>query len=179
MRAFVAVELPIPELPGIPRPTEAAPGHLTLLFLGEIPDAMAPALGVAFARAVAPQSAFELRLQGLGAFPSEERPRILFARIEEGARELAWLHDRLRDVAREHSIEVEARPFVPHLTLLRVRSPRDAALVRDLSASHGRAPVGAVRVTELLLKSSVLGRGGPVHRVEAHLPLAGADVGPG
>ncbi len=179
MRAFVAVEVPTPELPGIRGPSEGAPGHLTLLFLGEVPDAAVPALAGAFAQAVAPEPPFNLRLQGLGTFPSDERPRILFARIEEGANPLARLHDRLVTVARENRLSVEDRPFVPHLTLLRVRSPADGALVRELRSKFESAPFGSARVVELLLKSSVLGRGGASHRVEARLPLRGADPRPG
>jgi RNA 2',3'-cyclic 3'-phosphodiesterase len=110
-------------------------------------------------------------VRGLGTFPSDANPRILFARIDEGAQPLATLHERLLGVARAHHIAVDTRPFVPHLTVLRVRSPRDEATVRELRRTHGEATFGSVTVTELLLKSSVLGPGGASHRVEARLPL--------
>ncbi len=177
MRAFVAVELPTPELPGIRTPGEGAPSHLTLLFLGDIEAAAAAPLGASFARAVESEPPFELRLHGLGAFPSDERPRVVFVGIAEGTAELARLHDRLVAVARSHGLPVEDRPFVAHLTVLRVRSPKDAALAHVLRTRFSETPFGTTRVTELLLKSSVLGRGGPVHHVEARLPLRGGEHG--
>ncbi len=179
MRAFVGVDVPAPELPGIRPPAPGAPSHLTLLFLGDVPDASVPGLSDAFARAIEGEGPFRLRLHGLGSFPSDERPRILFARIEEGAEALARISERLRGVARERRLRVEDRPFVPHLTVLRIRSPRDAARARELRSEFGGVAFGETRVTELLLKSSVLGGGGPTHRVEARLPLRGSLGVPG
>jgi 2'-5' RNA ligase len=177
VRAFVAVEVPAPVLPGVRPPSDEAPSHLTLLFLGDVPDSAVPGMADAFGKVVAVEPAFPLVLRGLGAFPSADRPRILFARIVEGDAPLARLHGRFVASARERGLEVDDRPFVPHLTVLRVRSPRDVQLVQELRASHGEATFGSVRVSELQLKSSVLRRGGAIHRTEARLALAGGSGG--
>jgi 2'-5' RNA ligase len=177
VRAFVAVELPAPALPGIRPPSDAAPSHLTLLFLGDVPDPAVAGMADAFGRAVAMVPAFRLTLRGLGTFPSTERPRVLFARIVEGETPLAQLHGQLVGAARDLGLRVDDRPFVPHLTVLRVRSPRDVQLVQELRASYGQAEFGSVEVSELFLKSSVLRTAGAIHRTEARLALRGRSEG--
>jgi 2'-5' RNA ligase len=177
MRAFVAVEVPSPQLPGVRSPADGAPSHLTVLFLGDVADAVVQDLSAAFARVVAIEEPFQLSLRGLGTFPPDGRPRVLFARLAEGAGTMSRIHDRLAEAARALGVRFDDRPFVPHLTLLRVRSPRDEPRVRELQSEFLDTPFGSVDVRELLLKSSVLGSGGATHRVEARFPVHGPGAG--
>ena len=71
----------------------------------------------------------------------------------------------------------EGRPFVPHVTVLRVRSPRDVARARQLLDWEPVASLGDTWVREVLLKSSDLRPGGAVHRVVGRWALAPVGEG--
>lgn len=151
-----------------------APDHLTVRFLGETEPTRLPAVRTALGSAARSVPPFRIVLQGIGGFPSLERPRVLFAAVSIGAtsaRELAGAVDRALAAA---GFPSDARPFVPHLTLLRVRSPREAARVEALRELPSDRPLGEIEVTELLLVESVLGHDGARHTVLDRFPLATA-----
>ena len=95
-RTFIAIPIPepigkklarwqqalTPEIPGC-RWTESdsLPFHITLAFLGDVPNRDLNELCLAVAAAVEPFGRFELKVEGLGAFPSPERPRVVWAGI--------------------------------------------------------------------------------------------------
>lgn len=58
--------------------------HLTLRFLGEVPESLVPKLTEALTKACAGHRAFSMDIVGLGAFPNPARPRVVWA----GCREL-------------------------------------------------------------------------------------------
>ena len=177
MRAFVAVDVPAPELDGRPG-GPLAPTHLTLLFLGDILDEQLPPLVASYRAVAAPRAPFEARLARVGAFPSPERPRVVWVGVDRGAPELTALHDELARSSMVLGLEVDERPFVPHLTLFRVRGRRDVDRAADLLARHSGTVFGSCQVGELLLKSSVLTEHGAVHSVRARLPLEGVGSEP-
>lgn len=83
--------------------------HLTLAFLGEVPDA-GPVL-----EALSPVSftAFELCLEGMGRFGD-----LWWAGIRESA-PLAALARRVRHALAESGVPFDRKRFSPHITLLR------------------------------------------------------------
>ena len=56
--------------------------HVTLKFLGEVDEERAGAIGPALAVAVGAARPFEVMVGGFGAFPDEERPRVVWIGIE-------------------------------------------------------------------------------------------------
>ena len=68
----------------------------------------------------------------------------------------------------------EARPFTPHLTLARSKSPRGSPAVAAAVRADGFAPgiLARVRVESLSLVRSTLGSGPPRHDVIGTFPLA-------
>jgi 2'-5' RNA ligase len=94
--------------------------HLTLAFLGEI-----DADGLRSSRERLAHVAFEpatIRIEGLSAFPSASRARVLWAGIAGGGR---WLRD-LASALQPSCDANEAEPFVPHVTIGRAHRSRDA-----------------------------------------------------
>ncbi|MCI4339934.1 MAG: RNA 2',3'-cyclic phosphodiesterase [Thermoplasmata archaeon] len=176
MRLFVGVDVPPIGFESVRIGTPEAPAHLTVLFLGEVPDDRAGEIEERFASAVRERPAFDVEMTGVGAFPDAARPRVVWVGVGDGAAELGLLHDRLVVASRSLEISVDERPFVPHLTLRRIRSPRDADLARHWVAEFGSHQFGRGRVSELLLKQSILGEGPALHRTIAHLPLRGAPA---
>jgi 2'-5' RNA ligase len=107
--------------------------HITLKFLGWARPEVAFAVRDRVAAAVAGQRAFELDARGLGAFPSLERARVLWAGVDEaGGARLIDLAGRIERAAEELGFAREQRAFHAHVTLARLRSPGD---VRSLLAA--------------------------------------------
>jgi 2'-5' RNA ligase len=144
--------------------------HLTLKFLGEVDAARLETLGDALARAVAPCPAFPLVVDGLGAFPSRSRPRVLWAGVGEGAGEATALAGRVDAALAPLGFPRETRPFSAHVTLGRVRTPRaDRGLAEalDRGSVFGRQPVERVS----LMRSELSPRGA------RYTELAGCPLG--
>jgi len=141
--------------------------HLTLRFLGPVPESLRPALEAAadtIAKAAAP---FEVVLSGGGAFPSLARPRSLWVGVSEGGDGLSSLAEGLSRLARDEGLELETRPFAAHLTIGRtdgVRLGPTAARVLAEAASAIEVSFSADRV---VLFRSRLG-GGPARYEALH-----------
>ena len=176
MRAFIAVDVPTVTVRGAATGSEAQPSHLTLQFLGEVPDPQAEAIARALAPVAARTAPFDVVLEGVGAFPSPARPRVVFVGMGRGGRELVALAAAVAEATRPLGFLPEPRPFVPHVTLVRVRSSVERELALDLLDRPPAGPLAEGRVDALLLKQSRLGRAGAVHRVVARLPLGGASA---
>lgn len=173
MREFVAVDVSdgAAERPG------AAPAHLTLCFLGEVPPGRNASIASRL-RTVAEQSSpFRLRLEGVGTFPSLARPRVVWIGVTLGRDELVELAGRVR-VALEPEVGPATEAFVPHLTLFRVRSSGERRAAAELLAGvRPSPPPREVAIDELLLKESVLRSSGAAHRTIEAFPLGLRSTG--
>ena len=67
---------------------------------------------------------FQLRLSKIGAFPRLNYPRVIWVGIKEGAEESKKLASEIEKSLKEFGFPEEQRPFSPHLTLGRLRSPK-------------------------------------------------------
>ena len=118
---------------------------------------------------VAAAPPMSLRLAGGGRFGTHRRPQVAWVGLAGDVGPLTDLAGRLAAAARRLRLEVEERPFRPHLTVGRWRPgrPANGALVDRLDDYEG--PVWPV--TEVLLLESHLG---PAPRYET---LAAWPVG--
>jgi 2'-5' RNA ligase len=177
VRAFVAVVPPPAALEPLVRavaPLRSIPAswvaperlHLTLVFLGEVADPLP--YGEALAAALAEVEPFALRIAGGGAFPRPARPHVLWAGVEGDVDALASLARLARRTARAARIDVERAPYVPHVTVARVRRPDvdGVAAVAALDGVRGEP----WRVGEVVLMESVLGPR-PAYSVLRRCPL--------
>ena len=190
-RAFFAVALPpevreriirirerlLPDLPAI-RPTPIDALHLTIAFLGEIPNSMLEPLGKAVGEAIVHQSRFELKLDRLGAFPTIKDPRVFWiGLIGEALPMLLELQRRVVAACDASSVPSSDRRFHPHITIARTtrRGPRDQAN-RPIDIEGDDADRGIVPVENVTLYRSTLGRSGPSYRVIEAWSLANATT---
>jgi 2'-5' RNA ligase len=147
--------------------------HVTLKFLGEVDATTAAAVRDALAGSVAEIGRFALEIRGLGAFPSPNRPRVIWAGIGDGADHLRHLAERVDAALAAVGFPAEDRPFTGHVTLGRVREPRrDLALAEALSASAGRL-FGLVPVDRIVLVQSQLSPKGARYTPLDASPLRG------
>ena len=126
----------MPELPRCQWAT-TMPFHLTLAFLGDVRNRNLNDLFGRVASAVCSFEPFELKLAGLGAFPSPVRPRVLWAGLSGRDPEL-FLNVRKSVVAAaaEAGCRCADERFHPHVTLGRFKFARHAGLARP-DRSHG------------------------------------------
>ncbi len=94
--------------------------HVTLKFFGEVAPDRLEVIAEAIRIAGQGTGQFPLRLDELGAFPSRQRPRILYVGLEAPAA-LELLQDRIERGGEALGFPPEGKPFHPHLTLGRLR----------------------------------------------------------
>ena len=150
--------------------TNAAQAHLTLVFLGEVLAVHVAPLVAALRPMEGRHTAFLLRVEGVGAFPSAEEPRVLWLGVGGAVPSLMALQ---REVATAifavEGIVADRKAFRPHLTLGRVTTRRrDMPGVASVAAALARPvavpPVGWP-VASFALIRSVLGASGPRYTV--------------
>ncbi len=147
--------------------------HITLKFLGEVPERRIPAVKVALQEAVVRHSAFFLELANIGMFGGREGLRVMWAAV---AGDVLRLEALARDVNRALSVigfEPETRPFRPHLTLGRVRNEVSTRQRAEIEVAVGKIeiPECAWRTPEISLIRSHLEPRGARHEVVATFPL--------
>jgi 2'-5' RNA ligase len=133
MRLFTAIDLPdemiwkLERLLSVLRPEALIKWspldnlHVTTKFIGEWPPERLPELETAL-ESLLPREPFSIELSGLGWFPNERSPRVLWA----GVHAPSDLADMARDTDKklaEIGVPQEERPFSPHLTLARIKNP--------------------------------------------------------
>lgn len=183
LRCFIAIELPeglrkrISEVSERLRSTDADVRwvrpegmHLTLKFLGSTPEELVPEIKRKLTEAMRGHRKMRLRLSGAGVFPNERRPRVVWIGLVDSDR-LVGLQRDVETAMEALGFEPEGRPFTPHLTLGRLRSPRGtAALLREIEALKDEAfddiEVGEVAV----MKSELKPAGAVYHRLHS-IPL--------
>jgi len=176
VRLFIALDLPEAVAAevrglcqGLPHVRWSNPEqlHLTLRFLGEVPEEEVAALRARLETVVSPP--FELGLRGVGVFPPKRRPaRVLWAGV--APHEPALALKAAVDNALGPDPEAAGRAFSPHLTLARLREDPRAALDAYLKE---RAGFTGARwsVDAFHLYQSTLGPDGARHDLVQRYPL--------
>lgn len=95
--------------------------HLTLRFLGELPEEALDGIRAALRKLCAHYAPFDICLTGLGAFPSARHAQVLWVGVGEGSEQIRSLATDLAAALASLGFERERRPYTPHLTLGRIR----------------------------------------------------------
>lgn len=147
--------------------------HLTLRFLGDAHPGPLERLDEGLREVAGATAPIETRAGATGAFPGWGRPRVLWLGVESGGA-VERLAGAVESEARAAGFDAEGRPFTPHLTLGRVRSPR--GVQRAIAAIRGwEVDPRPVRIEEMVLFRSRLGPGGARHEALATYRLDGPD----
>jgi 2'-5' RNA ligase len=146
--------------------------HFTLRFLGEVDDAAVDRAADAAREAASVHAPFEAALGAAGAFPSADRPRVLWLGLSRGATQVTALAASLEDALDRHGFERDGRPFSPHLTVGRIRATGGdwTSLLAGVAPDPGAA---AFTVDRIAVIESRLARGGSIYTVREEAVLAG------
>lgn len=115
--------------------------HLTLKFLGDVSESNLPVLYEILRREAEKQAAFEIQVGGLGAFPSVNRPRVIWIGVEAPA-ELAALQHGIDVETARIGYAGEERDFSPHLTLGRIAHNASSEETRQIAGSLSILKIG-------------------------------------
>jgi RNA 2',3'-cyclic 3'-phosphodiesterase len=185
MRLFIATQLPAAAVETIEATGEKLRGrlprsgwvkpdrfHLTWVFLGEHEESAVERLDAALRRLSA--HAVAARIAGAGFFPSISRARVGWLAVQP-AEQLEEIAAAARHAVTEAHVAFDAKPFVPHLTIVRMRQPWKRPelelFVREMGAITAAAPIDHLS----LFRSELLPEGA-VHTELARVKLVASMV---
>ena len=135
--------------------------HLTLKFIGEIPEKKVEPIIDALDEVLAGRKKFQGRIVGCGGFPNLRQPRVLWVGLEGGepAVELAKeINHKLIPIG----VKSEKKRLSPHLTLGRIKRPSDLSELTSYMESLN-FDGGSVILDTVALVKSTLTPGGPIY----------------
>ncbi|ABU82032.1 RNA 2',3'-cyclic phosphodiesterase [Ignicoccus hospitalis] len=145
--------------------------HITIRFLGNVPEESIDVIEKIMRDAVREVKPHKLKLRGVGAFPSPERPRVVWVGVE-GDEELRKIFERIERELRRLGFKPETKGFTAHVTLARVRSGRGReALVKWINDMKD-VELGELEVKSIRLKKSTLTPRGPIYETLREVELA-------
>ena len=146
--------------------------HVTLKFIGETDPVKLDAIHAALGSVHSVQTV-EMQFRGLGFFPHERKPRVLWCAVESSSN-LAALAAQIDSALEAAGSPRESRAFVPHLTLARFDSHKGLKGAEKLVSAAEELKsyeFGAARESEFYLYQSVLKPSGAEYKRLAAFPF--------
>jgi 2'-5' RNA ligase len=181
MRAFISVD--IGALPGIVtilddlkktdadlRLVKPENVHLTLKFLGDIDEKMVDRIAGIMEKSVKDISPFRIKLRGVGVFPSMNYMRVVWIGVEN-AEKVGVIAEKLENELSNLGFKREKRKFSPHVTVGRVKSPKNKDVLQNFLKENVDKEFGELDVKCIRLKKSVLTPKGPEYFTVKEMPF--------
>jgi len=179
IRTFICIEIPASireRIDGLQRTlgqidaqvswTKPSNIHLTLKFLGDVEGSRIERVGKAVERAATAISPFEVEVSGAGCFPSPRSPRVLWVGLSVVPEPLIQLYASIEVELSREGLPREKRKFSPHLTIGRIRTPHNSALVAEALIATGFTPE-TFDATEVIVMRSDLKPTGSIYTRQA------------
>jgi 2'-5' RNA ligase len=153
--------------------TNAEQLHLTLKFLGSVPAASIAAVKNSLSEACAGTRPFSLRAKGIGFFPNERQPRVIWVGFENDENVLTDLQLRVARALTPFAEKPGSEKFLPHATLGRFQKYRRHKTEKLLprAAALGGHVFGEWPVADVGLFRSELSPDGARHTLVAVFPF--------
>jgi len=135
--------------------------HITMRFLGNITPPMVEKIFEEMKKVQF--TPFDVKIQGLGAFPHLRYPRVVWVGITEGSDQMRSIFSQLEPRLRMLGFAPDSKGFSPHLTIARVKSGRNKAELVKCINENANYEFGIVRAECLRLKRSDLTPKGPIY----------------
>lgn len=187
IRAFLALEIPEDVLDAVSRLqeklkrdlggpiswTQSQGQHLTLKFFGNVSGEDVKRIGSAVDNRMRMHRPLNLSIGELGVFPNPHRPRVLWCSVAGDTERLSALQKQLDGDFADLDFPAEDRPFRAHLTICRIKDPRDVSGIDNALTKYRAFAAGEFSGKELVLFQSKLSPRGAVYTKLAVFPLAG------
>ena len=186
LRTFIAINVPPAVLDTITRiqtrfkslglhASWVKPGniHLTLKFLGDTDPDRIPGIQNKLTETLASFARFQLSLGSAGVFPDTNNPRVLWLGLKDEEGALKTLQTDIEKTLESIGFPREQRPFSPHVTLARIKSPKGKKeLKEELDAVNPKGiSTHPFDVGEIHLYESQLTPKGSIYTVLANFKL--------
>jgi 2'-5' RNA ligase len=148
--------------------------HLTLKFFGNVPDAEVDPIAGAAREVAGRWPPFQLQVTAAGAFPSVKAPRVVWLGLGGDLLPLAQMYHNLEKAFAALGHLPEGRPFNPHLTLGRVKSPANRHRLAKMLETLPPLKWPPFQVSELILFKSTLTPQGSIYAPLRVIPLGRA-----
>ena len=147
--------------------------HLTLKFLGDVTKTDLKLLTNSIACQASGIEPFSISFSNLGIFPNIRKPRIIWIGIKTPTN-LAEIQSRIDDLTSSLGIQIEKKPFSPHITLGRFGKNNLMLDSENLIAEMGSTVVNSIatiKITEIKIFKSDLKPDGPEYTAIHNIPL--------
>ncbi len=141
-------------------PTQA---HLTLRFLDDQEESLIPSIQESLSGAAEGLAPFEVRMGGVGAFPNMKKPRVIYIPVMLGAEALGALNTKITESLMALGLKFEGKEFHAHVTLGRVKTFKEAAMVAEQAQAICPENLGKINVDHFALFQSELTPKGPIY----------------
>lgn len=135
--------------------------HLTLKFFGNIDEDMIEDIGDAVERVIIRYNSFDLDIENCGSFPNQKVIKVIWLGLREGS-PITQLQKDLDKEFKKLGFKKE-RNFISHLTIGRVKSPKNKNQIKDKIEEFRNIKIGRMTVKSLHLKKSTLTPDGPIY----------------
>lgn len=140
--------------------------HLTIKFLGSVETGKIKAIADILHKTFAKTKAFPVTLSRLGAFPQMHAPRVLWAGLDDTTHTLKDNALQLDSALSQIGLPKEARAFRAHLTLARLRTPRNkATLIEEMNKAQNDFRKILFNIDNVTLFESKLSPKGPAYSI--------------
>jgi RNA 2',3'-cyclic 3'-phosphodiesterase len=138
--------------------------HLTLKFLGEISEEKLKQIIAVLKIAAKGSSAFEISIKDAGAFPDIDHPRVIWVGLDKGAAKSKVLAEKIDEELSKIGFQKETRPFAAHLTIGRVRSPKNKEALKEKITKYQSITVSECqKISSVMLFQSKLTPKGSIY----------------
>jgi len=137
--------------------------HLTLKFFGDISRENINSISSAVQKRVAAEQKLNLKIEKLGVFPDARKPRVLWCSVTGDLERLINLQKKLDGDFAALGFPAEDRSFKAHLTLARIKDPRDITGLSEALKKHDLFKAGEFVADKLFLFQSNLSPQGAVY----------------
>lgn len=137
--------------------------HLTLKFIGDIDGEQLTKLTEAVEISVGKSAGFKLQIAGTGVFPSAKKAFVLWLGVRDEEGSLLKLNRILETECKKQGFSADTKQFKPHLTIARLREPRDSGELVQPHLQEKFEPV-EFEVPEIVIYESELQPTGSVYK---------------
>ena len=135
--------------------------HFTLKFFGNIDFDMVEDISDAVNKVIKNFSSFDLNIKNCGCFPNKNVIKVLWLGLDEGS-PIINLQKDLDKEFKKLGFKKE-RNFISHLTIGRVKSPKNKKELRNTIEKFEDIEIGKMNVSKICLKKSTLTPHGPIY----------------
>lgn len=146
--------------------------HITLNFVGDMPEIETPKFCNDVKAVVEKHRKFGVMVTGLSAFPNPTQPRVIWLGITEGADALKQLNRDVAELLSHWGFPKERHDYEPHITLGRVqRGGRWTDGLVESVERYANHDTGWFQASEVVVYSSFLDRSGPTYTPMSRIRL--------